>query len=323
MSDSNTGAAGAPAPAASAVSTFLGGFPPGPLPAQEPPAPVATVTNPPEPVIPAPEPPKGPSLADVIRQEREAKQARAQEAARAKDLEAQLADARSEMDRLKRDSDFESDPVAYAKARGWDNEKQALMGQMLLYDLVPDKAPPDLRLRLFESKQARAERERTDAARKAQEEAAAAQSQEQYHNFVTAVQHAAGSFEDGSFPESQAWFGEDQDTYVRSLVATAVNMASAAQRDGRVADLSPASIAKTLEAEVERKMKARDDRAQKRAKPVIPAIPAQQVAAPVAASGMQPTESTKSLYGSGTPAPKAQTDAERTARAVAAAFKPR
>ncbi len=312
----DTGAAGAPT---QAMGGFLGGFPPAPIPAQAAPAAVAAPSEtspqeaPPAPVA------KGPSLAEVIRQEREAKQARAQESARAKDLETQLADVRAEMERMKRDSDFEADPVAYAKARGWDHEKQVLMGQTLLYDLVPDKAPADLRQRLYESKQARKEREQAEQARQEREQAQAAQSQEQYTNFVTVVQQAAGSFEDGSFPESQAWFGEDQDTYVRSLVATAVNMASAAQRDGRVADLSPASIAKTLEVEVERKMKARDERTQKRVKPVPPA---QQVAAQVA-GGVQPTESTRGIYGSAGPAPKAKTDAERTANAIAAAWKPR
>lgn len=285
---------------------------PEPPPAPEPEAPKAA---------PAPEAPK-PGLADLMRQEREARKAREQEAARAKDWETKYTSLQAEVERLKRDSDFEADPVAYARARGWDKEKQALMGQTLLYDLVPDKAPPDLRMRLFESKQAREKRETQEAQERQAQEQAQQAAQEQYQSFVAVVDQAAGSFEAGSFPESESWFGEDHDTYVRSLVATAINMATVAQRDGRVADLTPASIAKTLEAEVARKMKARDERVQKRTKPAQPAQQETQVA-PAPGGGTQPTESTKGTYGSGAPRPKAMTDAERVQRAAAAAFKPR
>jgi hypothetical protein len=315
VADEITGAGSATAPVAG--GNF--GFAPGAASAASPltPAPAAPVAAAPEakPEVPVE---KGPSLAEVIRQERESRKAREQESARAKDLETKYSELRAEMERVKRDSDFEADPVAYARARGWDKEKQVLMGQTLLYDLVPDKAPPDLRIRLFESKQARERRESQEQAEKARTEQAQAAEQEQYHTFVTAVDRAAGSFESGSFPESESWFGEDHDTYVRSLVATAINMASAAQQNGQVADLSPAAIARTLEAEVARKMKARDDRAQKRAKPVAPAQQETQ-----AGGGMQPTESTKGTYGSGAPRPKAVSDAERVARAIAVMNKPR
>jgi hypothetical protein len=301
-----TGAGSAPAPASGGEAQT-----PSNVPAGTP----TVLTTVPETPAPAE---KGPSLADVIRQEREARQARAQEAARAKDWETKYRSLESEMERVRRDSDFEADPVAYAKARGWDKEKQALMGQTLLYDLVPDKAPPDLRIRLFESAQARKEREAKDNQEKAQREAQERQAQETYHSFVAAVDQAVDAIDPGSFPETEAWFGEDRDTFVRSAVATAVNMASVAQREGRVADLSPASIFRTLEAEVARKMKARDERVQRRAKPAQPA-PQQ----PQGGGGMQPTESTKGTYGSGAPAPKAQSERERLDRAIAAAFKPR
>lgn len=253
-----------------------------------------------------------------MRAEREARKAREAEAARAKDWESKYTDLQSEMERMKRDSDFEADPVAYARARGWDKEKQLLMGQTLLYDLAPEKAPPDLRFRLFESAQARKEREAQEAREREAQEAQAQQAQAQYEGFVTAVDQAAGSFEAGSFPESESWFGEDHDTYVRSLVATAINMANVAQRENRVADLSPASIAKTLEAEVARKMKARDERVQKRTKPAQPAPQGAQ-----SGGGMQPTESTKGTYGSGGPKPPAMTDEERVRRAIAVMERPR
>jgi hypothetical protein len=318
MADEVTGAASAPAPQ---VAGFLGGFPPAPTPAPE--APPAAEAPPP----PAPEPPpappaeKGPSLADVIRQQREARERAQTEAARAKDWESKYSEAQAEIERLRQSTDFEADPVAYAKARGWDSEKQALMGQMLLYDLVPDKAPPDLRIRLFESKQAREKREAEEKQRVEAEARVREHAEGQYNMFVSAVDQAASTFEPGSFPESEAWFGEDHDTYVRSLVATAMNLANAAQSEGKVADLSPASIARALEAEVSRRMTARDERRGKRS-PAAPAAPAPQEPAQ-SGGGVQPTESTKGTYGSGAPVPKATTDQERVQRAIAAAFKPR
>lgn len=304
MADMITGAGSAPDVAgAAAVSTTA------------PTTPAAEVA--PVEAAPAAEPaPKPDPLAELIKRDRESRKAREAEAARAKDWEGKYSELKAELDRVKRDSDFEADPVAYARARGWDKEKQALMGQTLLYDLVPDKAPPDLRIRLFESAQARKEREAQEQREAQAKEAAAAQAQEQYQNYVAAVDQAAGSFEPGSFPESESWFGEDHDTYVRSLVATAINLANTAQREGKVADLSPGAVARTLEAEVSRKMKARDERVQRRAKPGQPAV--QSPAAP--GGGVQPTESTKGTYGSGAPRPKATDDDERVKRAIEAAF---
>jgi hypothetical protein len=324
MADNQTGAVGTAAAEQAAVdraTAFLGGMTDTSTPV---PAPAPT------PVVKAEEPKPDPakqSLAEVIRSEREARKQREEASLKAKDLEFKFTEAQAEIDKLRRANDFENDPIAYAKARGWDKEKQALMGQMLLYDLVPDKAPADLRQKLFESKHEREKRE--EAEKRTQEEQTRTQqaAQQQYQQFVAVVDQAAAAFEEGSFPESQAWFinpasGEmDHDTYVRSLVATATNMANAAAREGRVADLSPASIAKTLEAEVARRMTARDAKVQKRTKPVEPA--SQQQVAPVAPGGMQPTESTKGTYGAGAPRPAATSDAERIARAMAVLNRPR
>lgn len=327
MPDDTTGAVSAPGAAAPSVTSakipspagWIGGFPPAALvdPAPAPAAPVEKAAETPPPV-------EKPALADLIRKQREDRVAREQAASQAKDWESKYKNLEGEIEKLRRDSDFENDPVAYAKARNWDKDKQALMGQMLLYDLVPDKAPPDLRLRLFESKQAREKREAEE-----QRKAEAIQheqrgQQEQYQTFVAAVDQAAAAFEPGSYPESQAWFispetGDvDHDTYVRSLVATAVNMANAAQRENRVADLSPVSIAKTLEAEVARRMAARDGKRQK----AVAAVksPAVQQETP-GVGGTQPTESTKGTYGSGAPQPKAASDKDRLDRAMAVVFR--
>lgn len=331
MADQIQGAVGTPSAEQAAVANaqaFMGKFMPDanePTPITAPPP----VIEPPKAEVPADKPdPQKQALADIIREQRESRKAREIEATRAKDAESRLGEAQSEIEKLKRANDFEADPVAYARARNWDKEKQALMGQMLLYDLVPDKAPADLRTRMLETKLEREKREAAETQKQQQAQQAQAQAQQQYTQFVAMVDQAAASFDEGSYPESTAWFvspesGEiDHDTYVRSLVATATNMANVAAKEGRVADLSPASIGRTLEAEVAKRMKARDAKVQKRTKP---AQPASQQAAPVVAGGggMQPTESTKGTYGSGTPRPPAQTDEERVARALAVLSKTR
>lgn len=332
MADEQTGAASAATAEAAAVAkatAFLGGFAPGQPDAVTPTTPVPSpgpAAAAEEKAAIAPDPQKQ-ALADIIREQREARKAREESQARAKDLEGKYTEAQQEIEKLKRANDFETDPVAYARARGWDKEKQALMGQMLLYDLVPDKAPPDLRQRLFETKIEREKREAADKAQQEQQAQAQQAAQQQYQQYVGMVDQAVQQFEEGSFPESTAWFINpeteevDHDNYVRSLVATAVNMANVAQREGRVADLSPASIAKALEAEVAKRMKARDAKVQKRTKPAQPA--SQQQAPVVVAGGMPPTESTKGSYGSGAPRQPAQTDEERVARAIAVLSKTR
>jgi hypothetical protein len=315
---------------------FIGGFAPGSLPAID-----ATIAQMETPEPEAPKTEAAPAeekvrLADTIRAMREARQAKEQEAARAKDWESKYSDLQAEVERMKRDNDFESDPVAYARARGWDKEKQAFMGQMLLYDLVPDKAPPDLRFRLFEMKQADAKRREEEERKAKEEEQSRSQQAETFNEFVGTVSQAVQSFEPGSYPESEAWFidpntGEtDHDNYLRSLVATAVNMAQTAQRENKVADLSPAAIAKSLEAEVARRMAKRDEKRQAKAKVAVPAQSAgtnsavqQVLPSPSgrATGGVQPTESTKGTYGSGTPRQPAMSDEERIARAAAVAFR--
>lgn len=326
-------------PPPAAPAGWIGGYPPGALvreslfPAKAAPA----VAPAPEPEVAKPAPvevkpdPVNAELAEEIRKLRENRLAREQAAAQDKTWEQKYNELKSQAEGQ---MSFDDDPVAYARAKGWDKEKQLLFGQMLLYDLAPDKAPGDLRIRLFESKQAQKERE-AEEKRKAEETQRAEQEKAStYQNFVASVDNAAAAFEPGSFPESEAWFinpesGEmDHDTYVRSLVATAVNMANAAQREQRVADLSPASIAKTLEAEVARRMAKRDEKRGKVVKaapqteqPVVQQeVPgsAPRITGP---SGMQPTESTRGTYGSGGPTPKAISDGERVSRAAAAAFR--
>lgn len=260
---------------------------------------------------------KEPPLAEVIRANREARQAAQAAQAAKSSTDAELKAAREELARLKADRDaFEADPVGYAKARKWSPEQQLLYGQSLLYDLAPEKADPDFRIKMFEDRQKReaAEKEKAEAERaaKAEQEAIQAQVQEFYQDTAAAVR----TFEAGSYPESEAWFGGDFNAYMQSIMATAQNVANAAQREGKVADLRPATLASLLEKATASRMAARDARKQAHA-------PKGQADAGKPAGGEQPvdTMSTRNLTGAGTPRPPAMTEKERIERAAQVAFR--
>ncbi len=276
----------------------------------------------PTPPAPAPEPPPDTevSMAEIIRQNREARQAAQSETQRRSGLEAELKAAREELAKHKAVSGFEDDPVGYAKARGWSKEQQLLYGQSLLYDLAPEKADPDFRVKMFED---RYKREK-DAEKKAAEEREAQEQvqaqQRQLEDFFERTVSGVRSFAAGSYPESEDWFGNDLNAYMQSLMATAEHLAKRATAEGRVADLSAAALASVLEAETSRRLSERDGRRQKRQ----PAATAAQHTAPGPA-GQQPVEtlSTKNMTGSGAPQPPAASDKERIQRAIAAGFQSR
>lgn len=264
------------------------------------------------PVVPAPVP-----LAEVIRAQREARHARDQEAARAKGLESELSTLKAELERERSERQkFEDDPVGYGKARGWTPEQQLLYGQSLLYDIVPDKADPSFRIKMFEDRQRREKAAESEVHRQRREQAEVEASQAQVAAFITQIDTATKTFEQGSYPESEAWFGEDRDTYTQSLIATAQNIARVANEQGRVADLSPAALAAALETEVARKMADRDARVASRKPKTVPAK---------ADSGVQPaqTVSTRNMNGTGSPQPPPKDDKERVQRAIAAGFRSR
>jgi hypothetical protein len=277
---------------------------PTPTPAAPGPAPVAE---------PAPQP----TLAETIRAAREARQAAQAETQKRTGLESELKAAREELARVRADRQaFEDDPVGYAKARGWTQEQQLLYGKSLLFDLAPDKADPDFRIKMFEDRQKRekAAQEREAKVAKEREEQESAQRQIQEYEMETA--QAVRGFESGSYPESEAWFEGDFDSYMTSLMATARNEAARATKEGRVADLTAPALARVLEAEVARRMAARDQRKQTR----TPAQPA--AAPPPAVGGKQPIEtlSTKNMHGTGTPRPPATSEKERIQRAIEAGW---
>ena len=287
---------------------------------------VAKMTGAPAPApaptpAPAPEEPKQGSLAEAIRQQRQEREAARQAKSRSSTLEQELQLTKAEMAKLKGSmGEFEADPVGYAKARGWSKEQQLLLGQALLYDLAPDKADPEFRYQMFEMKQ---EREKRQVAKEAEEKQAkeeAAAQRRLAEDFFNETAAAVTTFEAGSYPESEAWFGDDAQAYMQSLMATANNLATKATKEGRVADLSPATLARELEADVASRMTRRDARKQPRQPDKAPQTPAQP------AGGKQPaieTLSTRNLNGNGAPMPPANSDKERIQRAIAVGFKSR
>lgn len=292
---------------------------PTPVPAADP---VKPVDVPPAAVVPA-----KPGLADEIRRDREARAARTSAQTEATKYKADLEALRRENDQLKALGGA-SDPFEFLRGRKLTKEQQALWGQAFLYDLKPEVAPQEFRLELYKAEQARKEELRVVEEQRAQAERAVQTERshlDQYANDL--MQHVQSAT--GSSPESELWFTEDGPNgqpqvnhvvYARSLMATADNLARAAQAAGQQADLSPANVARVLEAEVSKRMQRRDAKrasgAPVDAKQVTPGTPPAQ-------SGTRATDTTTtSAEGlrSGAPLPPAKTDAERVARAAAVLF---
>jgi hypothetical protein len=265
-----------------------------------------------EPATPQAE--KRESLADIIRQNREDRQARQKaEEARTADAKA-LEELRAENTKLK-SAGFEDDPIGFARSRGWTKEQQATFGQALLYDLVPEKAPEGFHRKMLESKLARKEAQEKAVREQADQERAQAERIKVVQDYAASVQRAAQAFEAGAYPESEAWFADDHDAYTRSLMNTANNLAAAATSENRVVDLSPAAVAAVLEADIAARMRRRD---QSRAERPTTTEPPKGAPAPKAAI-TSTTTSTKGLSAGG-PRPPAKTDTERVQRAIEAGW---
>lgn len=280
-------------------------------PAPEPTAPIAD---------PAPETPKPAPLKDAIAEMRARREREAAEAQRKASFEAENAKLKQELEAIKAASQFEDDPVAYAKARGWDREQQLMFGKALIYDLAPDQADPNFRVSMFEAKQKREEKAKAESEAKAKAESEQRSARETFTKFTQDLEAGVMDFTAGSYPESEAWYGDDVEGYLRDMVQTAIRMANTAKQEGKVADLTPPAIAAALEADTSRRLAERDKRRAMRE----PSQGTQQsVTTPtVDAEAEQSLDSvsSKSMSGSGTPLPPARSEAERIQRAIAVAF---
>lgn len=251
------------------------------------------------------------SLADLIRKQREERQARQAHQKEASDLKARVAELEGQLAKSAK-ADLLSDPIGFAQAHGLSEKEMALIGQAYLYHLVPDKAPPDLRVKLLEAKMAREKKldeDKRTAEQRANDEA---MQRAQVQQYTSAIRQSIPSFGD-SFPHSTAWFGANHEEYTQSLVHTARNLAEWAQENNRVADLSPKAVAAVLEQDLASRFKRLKPPAQQQAtqqqgeKPVIPA------------AGKQPA--VLSTRGQGaSPAPPAMSEEERLKRAMDVVF---
>jgi hypothetical protein len=224
----------------------------------------APVATPETPAAPPAVVEKPSTLAETIRAEREARAAKTAYEASQASLEKRAQDAEEKLSKHAKTRDnILLDAAGYMKEMGLEANERALVAEMLMYDLVPEKAPPDLRARMVEAQYARdkklaetrSEREKAEAkvaTVKAQEEAAMRGVQMYQEELVKSVPTLAAT----DHPVCSKWFGQDHADYAESLFHTAQNMANEAQRAGHQADLSPANVAKVLEAHMATKAKA-------------------------------------------------------------------
>ena len=286
---------------------------PGPAPAE------------PAPAVPEPEPKaedaqRQEELSALIRERRTAREASRVAQTEAGSLKERLAAAEARLARLDK-TDIVADPVGFAEALGLEPAEIAALGQTLLYHLVPDKADAETRIKLMEAQRARRDKLAEQRATKAEQEARERAARETYEDFQDAVMTAATKVTPGAFPASEDWFGSDRETYARSLIATANNLAEAARAKNEVADLSFGAVAKVLEADLEvrfQRRASRGGRPQAQDAKQTPATPA-----PAKQGGGDQTISTRGLTGGGAPRSPAKTEAERLARAAEVVFRAR
>lgn len=263
---------------------------------------------------PEPEPePKG-GLADKIRAEREAKYAKAKQIEEAKTWRERAEAAETELSKLRK-SDVVADAVGWAQAMGLEREEIATVGESLLYSLVPDKATAEARIKLMEAKQTRERKLAEESRAKAEAEAKAEETRRVHEQYVDALASHVDNLQPGAFPESETWFEEDHEAYVRSLYATANNMAENGRAQGRMPDLSFGAVAAVLEKDLA-------VRAQRlRTRGVAPIAQPK----PEEGAGKKPEEiiniTTRGLTNGGVPRPPARDEAERLARAAEVAFR--
>lgn len=316
MSDTNAAAAsGTARPVADSVvkaTSFLDSIVPAAIAKM-----AAPETTAPAAAAPAPtgEAPKPTPLGDAIKAMREKREAAQREGQREAQYVQENTRLKQELDAL-RGSMFEDDPVGYARSKGWDKATQLTYAKALMYDLAPDEADPDFRIKMFEQKQERAKKEEAAKAQKQREEQEREAAHKEVRQYAEAMEAAVMSFEAGSYPESEVWYQDDVEGYLRDMFQTAGRLAAAAQKTGTLADISPQAVAKQLEAD----LAARAARRDKRRSAPQPSPGNQQTVAQAPAGVEQSTietTDTKTLSGGGVPLPPAKTEAERIQRAMA------
>lgn len=264
---------------------------------------------------PEPEPPKVESeIAAALREMREQKAQSDQTKQEVQTWKGKYDDVVQELEAIKSAPKFEDDPLEYVRARKWTPEQQKEVVELLAYDLNPAAAPPDFRFRVFESKQARKEREAQERAEAQRAQELQAQEAQIHQAFITQLDAAASTFSPEAYPVNDAVYGDDRRMYVTALYRLANELAEEAQSKGQRADLSAEALAAKLEQRNADKLAAIEARRSKRAPKQEPAkLPEdtkQSVVNPVSTTGLR----------EGAPRPPATTEEERIKRATEVAF---
>jgi hypothetical protein len=262
------------------------------------------------------------TLGELIRKQRADANAKQVDSSEATKYKGEVDRLSKELQAITSAPKFEDDPVSYLTSKKISPEEQITLAETILYTLAPAKAPPDLRFKLFEQKQRRDAVQRDEEAKTTRTKLEQETIQNNIKNFAENLELEAQKFTEGTYPESEGWFLDNEgrfdfDTYRQSLLATANNIAATATKKGVRADLTTANIAKTLETEIERRMKLRET---KRAGKQTPANkPKTETMIATNKQGSGDTMSSRGLTGN-TPVNRSMTDAERVRRAIAAGF---
>lgn len=275
------------------------------------------------------------SIQDLIKADREAQDKASKDAAERETWRTRAEQAEKKLQEFeKAKANAILDPAGYLrKTLGYSDKELALTSEGIMFTLLPDKADPGHRARLIEAQmmrdreaQAAKEEETKTVQSKSAVAAEEARVKELETRYSAHLKQSVAAFKPGTYPASQAWFGQDHDKYTEMLFSTARDMHDAAQRAGGQADLTPASVAKVVEDTL-------SERAKRWAGVVSPPqTPQAQMPAPTAAAPVKTTEALVPdaggkdlIYSPGSPkqpqTAKAISDEERIRRAAMVVFK--
>lgn len=213
--------------------------------------------------------------------------------------------------------DIVSDPVGWAQAMKLSDDEIAAVGEQLLYSLAPEKADPAARVRMLEARQARRDKLREQEAKEREAKEAQRRAMEVQEQYIAALETGVLNMEEGTYPESEWWFGEDHDKYLGALWTKANYLADEATKKGLVVDLSFPAVAAAIEKDLRDRVTRRGKKSADSAQSNAGAPETRETAKPAGGT----TLDTRGLGGNGAPRPPAQTDKERLERAAAIVFR--
>lgn len=190
-------------------------------------------------------------------------------------------------------------PALLQEEYGLSQEEAALAIRNGIFNLFPDDAPLEHRQQLWEAKQAREKR---------MEQQAHEQRAIEQYRYQCGL--AARSATDDHFPDSVAFYDGDHARYARALEKKALDMASKAQQQGILVDVTLPAVQRALEQDLADRLNRAEQKRTGRKKPE-PTPDATQVSQSVA--------SARTASAAVTPAPRAgkKTVAEADAEVMA------